>query len=85
MPSADAFDFGAGHRLVVGDDRQGFGRGAGQFAGDFGIDAQMVGQIGGGAEPPAAAGTDQIDAAIEKSGPGSLEKLINSGDTWIVE
>ncbi|HEX5965587.1 MAG TPA: 2-oxoacid:ferredoxin oxidoreductase subunit beta [Pyrinomonadaceae bacterium] len=28
---------------------------------------------------------DQIDAAIAKSGPGSLEKLINSGDTWIVE
>ena len=29
--------------------------------------------------------TDQIDAAIAKSGPGSLEKLINSGDTWVVE
>ena len=28
---------------------------------------------------------DQIDAAILKSGPGSLEKLINSGDTWVVE
>ncbi|HEX7770801.1 MAG TPA: 2-oxoacid:ferredoxin oxidoreductase subunit beta [Pyrinomonadaceae bacterium] len=28
---------------------------------------------------------DQINAAIAKSGPGSLEKLINSGDTWIVE
>lgn len=28
---------------------------------------------------------DQIGAAIAKSGPGSLEKLINSGDTWIVE
>ena len=28
---------------------------------------------------------DQIDASIAKSGPGSLEKLINSGDTWIVE
>jgi 2-oxoglutarate ferredoxin oxidoreductase subunit beta len=27
----------------------------------------------------------QIDAAIAKSGPGSLEKLINSGDTWTVE
>ena len=27
----------------------------------------------------------QIDDAIAKSGPGSLEKLINSGDTWIVE
>jgi hypothetical protein len=25
---------------------------------------------------------DQIDAAVAKSGPGSLEKLINSGDTW---
>ena len=28
---------------------------------------------------------DQIDAAIAKSGPGSLEKLINSGDMWTVE
>jgi 2-oxoglutarate/2-oxoacid ferredoxin oxidoreductase subunit beta len=28
---------------------------------------------------------DQIHAAIAKSGPGSLEKLINSGDTWVVE
>jgi 2-oxoglutarate ferredoxin oxidoreductase subunit beta len=27
----------------------------------------------------------QIDAAITKNGPGSLHKLINSGDTWIVE
>jgi 2-oxoglutarate ferredoxin oxidoreductase subunit beta len=29
--------------------------------------------------------TDQIDSAIAKAGPGSLEKLINSGDTWVVE
>ncbi|MGI8995178.1 MAG: 2-oxoacid:ferredoxin oxidoreductase subunit beta [Pyrinomonadaceae bacterium] len=28
---------------------------------------------------------DQIDAAIAKTGPGNLEKLINSGDTWVVE
>src|SRR5215217_3601732 len=28
---------------------------------------------------------DQIEAAIAKSGPGSLEKLINSGDMWVVE
>ena len=28
---------------------------------------------------------DQIDASIAKSGPGSLEKLIHSGDTWVVE
>jgi 2-oxoglutarate ferredoxin oxidoreductase subunit beta len=27
----------------------------------------------------------QIDSAVAKSGPGSLEKLINSGDTWLVE
>ncbi|MGH9943381.1 MAG: 2-oxoacid:ferredoxin oxidoreductase subunit beta [Pyrinomonadaceae bacterium] len=27
----------------------------------------------------------QIEAAVAKSGPGSLEKLINSGDTWVVE
>src|SRR6266850_5761991 len=27
----------------------------------------------------------QIDDAIAKSGRGSLEKLINSGDTWVVE
>ena len=29
--------------------------------------------------------TDQIEAAIGKQGMGSLEKLINSGDTWTVE
>ena len=29
--------------------------------------------------------TDQIEAAISKHGPGSLDKLINSGDTWVVE
>jgi 2-oxoglutarate ferredoxin oxidoreductase subunit beta len=28
---------------------------------------------------------DQIAASIAKSGPGSLEKLINSGETWVVE
>ena len=28
---------------------------------------------------------DQIDAAIAKSGPGSLEKLIYTGDMWTVE
>jgi 2-oxoglutarate ferredoxin oxidoreductase subunit beta len=28
---------------------------------------------------------DQIDAAIAKAGPGSLEKLIHSGDTWVVD
>src|SRR6476620_3778043 len=27
----------------------------------------------------------QIAAAIAKSGPGSLAKLLNSGDTWVVE
>jgi 2-oxoglutarate ferredoxin oxidoreductase subunit beta len=29
--------------------------------------------------------SDQIEAAISKQGLGSLEKLINSGDTWTVE
>ncbi len=29
--------------------------------------------------------TGQIDAAILKQGAGNLEKLINSGDTWVVE
>jgi hypothetical protein len=28
---------------------------------------------------------DQIAASVAKSGPGSLEKLIHSGDTWVVE
>jgi 2-oxoglutarate/2-oxoacid ferredoxin oxidoreductase subunit beta len=28
---------------------------------------------------------NQIEAAIAKTGPGSLEKLINSGDMWTVE
>jgi 2-oxoglutarate ferredoxin oxidoreductase subunit beta len=27
----------------------------------------------------------QIEAAIAKQGPGSLEKLINSGETWVVQ
>jgi 2-oxoglutarate ferredoxin oxidoreductase subunit beta len=27
----------------------------------------------------------QINAAIEKTGPGDLEKLINSGDTWVID
>ena len=29
--------------------------------------------------------TDQIRSATEKMGPGDLEKLINSGDTWVIE
>jgi len=29
--------------------------------------------------------TDQIEAAVAKAGMGNLEKLINSGDTWLVE
>lgn len=28
---------------------------------------------------------DQIKAATERLGPGSLEKLFNTGDTWTVE
>ncbi len=28
---------------------------------------------------------DQISSAIAKTGPGSLEKLINSGDMWVVQ
>src|SRR5262245_3831434 len=28
---------------------------------------------------------DQIAASIAKSGPGNLEKLLNNGDTWVVE
>jgi hypothetical protein len=28
---------------------------------------------------------NQIDAAVAKSGLGNLEKLINSGETWVVE
>jgi len=27
----------------------------------------------------------QINAAIEKMGPGNLEKLIHSGDTWVID
>ena len=29
--------------------------------------------------------SNQINDAIAKTGPGSLEKLINSGETWVVE
>jgi hypothetical protein len=28
---------------------------------------------------------EQISAAVEKLGPGDFNKLLNSGDTWIVE
>ena len=28
---------------------------------------------------------EQLDAVIAKDGPGDLEKLLNSGDTWIVD
>jgi len=36
--------------------------------------------------PPASLSVDeQIDAAIAKTGPGNLEKLMNSGETWVVE
>ncbi|HKS40857.1 MAG TPA: 2-oxoacid:ferredoxin oxidoreductase subunit beta [Blastocatellia bacterium] len=28
---------------------------------------------------------NQVQAAVEKMGPGNLEKLINSGDTWVIE
>jgi len=27
----------------------------------------------------------QIKSATEKMGPGNLEKLINSGDTWVIK
>ena len=27
----------------------------------------------------------QIDAAVAKQGRGNLDKLINSGETWVVE
>ena len=27
----------------------------------------------------------QVQTAVEKMGPGNLEKLINSGDTWVIE
>jgi len=29
--------------------------------------------------------TEQIESAVQKMGPGDLEKLINSGDTWIID
>jgi len=29
--------------------------------------------------------SDQIETAIAKSGPGTLEQLIYSGDMWTVE
>jgi 2-oxoglutarate/2-oxoacid ferredoxin oxidoreductase subunit beta len=28
---------------------------------------------------------EQIDAAVQRMGPGNLEKLINSGETWVIE
>ena len=28
---------------------------------------------------------DQIAAAVQKSGPGNLERLLNAGETWVVD
>jgi hypothetical protein len=28
---------------------------------------------------------DQIAAAVQKAGPGNLERLLNAGETWVVD
>lgn len=55
LPDRDAsnvLDLGAGHRLMVGDDRQGFGGGSGQAARRFGNPLQSVAKVGGGTKRP---------------------------------
>jgi 2-oxoglutarate/2-oxoacid ferredoxin oxidoreductase subunit beta len=29
--------------------------------------------------------TEQVQSAIKRSGPGNLDKLLNSGDTWVID
>ena len=59
----DLFDFGAGHRLVVGNDRKSFDRSARQLAGDRPLDPQAGGEIGRGAKRPPAGQPDKVHAA----------------------
>ena len=61
--AANFLDFGTGDGLVIGDDRQGFDGGARQFAHRLARRAQVMRQIGGGLELPAATAFHQVDAA----------------------
>jgi hypothetical protein len=62
------FDLGAGHRLVIGNDRQGFHGDPGQSPRRLDHLAQPGGQIQGGAEHHALARIHQLDAALGIAG-----------------
>ena len=55
LDAADVLDLGARHRLVVGDDRQHFERGARQLLLLHGVAAHQEGEVAGGAERPGVA------------------------------
>ena len=61
--SPDLFDFGAGHRLVIGNHRKSFHRRPRQLAGDRPLDPQAGGKIGRGAKRPPAGQPDKVHAA----------------------
>ncbi|HEX8069530.1 MAG TPA: hypothetical protein VF546_06240 [Pyrinomonadaceae bacterium] len=56
--------------------------GSGQWSAGSGSAVVSLRGVGEGYEDLLAA---QIAAAVERGGRGNLEKLINSGDTWVVE
>ena len=61
--AANFLDFGAGDRLVVGDDGQRFHRHARQAARDLDDSPQFGREVGSGAELPAGSDAGEFDAA----------------------
>ena len=68
--ASNFLDFGAGDRLMIGDDRERLDGGARQLAGDIHIAPQHIRQIPGRAHGPAVGDSHQIDPA---PGVGRLE------------
>ena len=62
LDTADRLDLGAADGLVIGDDREGLGRGARQAAWFFARAAQDVGEVGRGLEMPSPPALDEVDA-----------------------
>ena len=62
--AADFLHLGPGDRLLIGDDGQRLDGRARELAGDFGLDLQLVAEVGRGAEGPAILDLDQMNAAI---------------------
>ena len=62
LNAADRLDLGPADRLMIGDDRQRFGRRARQAARILAGPAEDMRQVGRGLEMPAPAALDQFDA-----------------------